>query len=207
MGGLQASGDERMARRDWRQTPTVARIVKSFTIGTMVAARVHRSRGRRAIGGFTLIEVMIVVVVIGVLAAIALPSFLDSVRKSRRADAITELNKVAQAQERWRANNPNFNNADVSTAATGLGLYGATLATSYTLNSGYYSIAIGTAAASPTDYTVTATAAGAQVGDTTCAVLRLIMTGGNLGNWAGSSVATLANAATDANARKCWSRR
>jgi type IV pilus assembly protein PilE len=179
--------------------------VKSFTIGAMDAAKVHRSTGRLAIGGFTLIELMIVVVVIAVLATIALPSFLDSVRKSRRADAITELNKVAQAQERWRANNPNYNNADVSSAATGLRLYGAAVATSYTLASGYYSIAIGTTLSS-TDYAATATAAGAQVNDTNCAVMRLTMASGNLVNWAGSSVATLANAATDANARKCWSR-
>jgi type IV pilus assembly protein PilE len=172
----------------------------------MDVATVHEATDRRAIGGFTLIELMVVVAVIAVLAAIALPSYLDSVRKSRRADAITELNKVAQAQERWRANNPNFNIADVSSAATGLRLVsGTTVATNYTLASGYYSISIGTAASS-TDYTTTATAAGSQVGDTNCAVLRLIMTGGNLGNWAGSSVATLANAATDANARKCWSR-
>jgi type IV pilus assembly protein PilE len=171
----------------------------------MGALRLNKKAGLRAIGGFTLIELMIVVVVIAVLAVIALPSFLDSVRKSRRADAVTELNRVAQAQERWRANNPTYNNADVSSAATGLRLYGATVATSYTLASGYYSIAIGTTLSS-TDYTATATAAGAQVSDTNCAVMRLTMGGGNLVNSAGSSVATLANAATDANARKCWSR-
>jgi type IV pilus assembly protein PilE len=180
-------------------------MVKSFTIGAMVAAKVHTVGGRRAVGGFTLIELMIVAVVIAVLAVIALPSFLDSVRKSRRADAITELNNVAQAQERWRANNPNYNNADVSSLATGLRLYGAAIATSYPLASGYYSIAIGTTLSS-TDYAATATATGAQASDTNCAVMRLTMASGNLRNWAGSSVATLADAATDANARKCWSR-
>ena len=163
----------------------------------MVAAKVHKSPGRQAIGGFTLIELMIVVVVIAVLAAIALPSFLESVRKSRRADAITELNKVAQAQERWRANNPNYNIADVSSAATGLRLVtGTTVATTYTLGSGYYTIAIGTGAASPTTYTATATAVGAQVGDTRCASLTLTMTAGN--------VAYTSNPA--ANAARCWSR-
>jgi type IV pilus assembly protein PilE len=163
----------------------------------MVAAKVHRNAGRRAIGGFTLIEVMIVVVVIGVLAAIALPAFLDSVRKSRRADAITELNKVAQAQERWRANNPNFNNADVSSAATGLRLVGGTtVATNYTLGSGYYTITIGTAAASATSYTATATPAGAQASDAQCTTLTLTMTSGNITYGSTGS----------ATANKCWSR-
>ena len=50
--------------------------------------------------GFTLIELMIVVVVISILAAIALPSYLDSVRKSRRADAKTALVQLAQFMER-----------------------------------------------------------------------------------------------------------
>jgi len=150
---------------------------------------------------------MTVVVVIAILAAIALPAYTEYVRRSRRADAIVELNRVSQAQERWRANNPTFNNADVSSAATGLQLVaGTTVAATYTLSSGYYTIAIGTAAASPTDYMATATAAGAQAADTNCAVLRLTMTAGNVAYLAGMSVATLADSATDANARKCWNR-
>jgi type IV pilus assembly protein PilE len=171
----------------------------------MAGAQVH-GWGRRSVRGFTLIELMTVVVVIAILAAIALPAYTEYVRRSRRADAIVELNRVSQAQERWRANNANFNNADVSSAATGLQLVaGTTVATTYTLSSGYYSIAIGTTL-SPTDYMATATAAGAQAGDTNCAVLRLTMTAGNVDYLAGTSVATLANSATDANARKCWNR-
>jgi type IV pilus assembly protein PilE len=163
----------------------------------MVAARVHTCPGRRAIGGFTLIELMIVVVVIAILAAVAYPSYVEYVRKSRRGDAISELSRVAQAQERWRATNANFNNADVSSAATGLRLVtGTTLAATYTIGSGFYTITIGTAAASPTTYTATATAVGAQAGDTRCASLTLTMTNGN--------VAYTSNPA--ANAARCWSR-
>lgn len=51
-------------------------------------------------GGFTLIEMMIVVVLIAVLTAIALPSYLDSIRKSRRADARAALVQLAQFMER-----------------------------------------------------------------------------------------------------------
>jgi type IV pilus assembly protein PilE len=50
-------------------------------------------------GGFTLIELMITVAIVAILAAVAYPSFMEQVRKSRRSDAITALNAVAQAQE------------------------------------------------------------------------------------------------------------
>ena len=64
-----------------------------------------RRRPRR---GFTLIEAMIVVAVVAILAAVALPSFMDSIRKGRRSDAFAAISQVQQAQERWRANHASY---------------------------------------------------------------------------------------------------
>lgn len=51
--------------------------------------------------GFTLLEVMITVVIVGILASIAYPSYLDSVRKANRSEAIAELQNILAAQERY----------------------------------------------------------------------------------------------------------
>lgn len=55
-------------------------------------------------GGFTLVELMLVVIIVAVLAMVALPSYQKQVAKGRRADAVTALSGIVQAQERWRSN-------------------------------------------------------------------------------------------------------
>lgn len=68
--------------------------------------------------GFTLIELMIVVAVVAILAAIAYPNFSDSVRKSRRGQAKADMVEVAQILERFHT----VNNSYVLDAATKAGL-------------------------------------------------------------------------------------
>ena len=60
------------------------------------------------LAGFTLIELMIVVVVIGVLAVIAYPSFERFIVKSNRADAHSALQNVQLLQERYRTREGTF---------------------------------------------------------------------------------------------------
>ncbi len=51
--------------------------------------------------GFTLIEVMIVVAIVGILAAIAYPSYMEHIRKGNRADAEASLMQLSQFMERY----------------------------------------------------------------------------------------------------------
>lgn len=60
-------------------------------------------QARQAAHGFTLIEVMVVAVVLGLLTAIALPLYQETTRKSRRAEAMRELMELALRQERFHA--------------------------------------------------------------------------------------------------------
>jgi type IV pilus assembly protein PilE len=133
--------------------------------------------------GFTLIELMIVVAIVAIIAAVALPSYFGSIKKSRRADAITALNKIAQEQERWRANNSTYTNV-----LTGAGLNVANP------SSGHYTL--GVAGNTATVYVATATAAGSQASDTKCTTLTLTMNVGNI----------TYGATPVANANLCWNR-
>ena len=84
--------------------------------------------------GFTLIELLVVVVIGAILLAIAAPTYMTSIRKSRRTDARTALLYLASREERYMSSN----NAYTNTAAN-LGY--AALPT--TVGSGYYTVTVG----------------------------------------------------------------
>ena len=83
--------------------------------------------------GFTLIEVMIVVAVLGVIVAIGYPSYTEQVRKSRRAEGMGELLELADKMERFYADQGTYAGATLGTGAGNI--HTATTADGYyTLN-------------------------------------------------------------------------
>lgn len=62
--------------------------------------------------GMTLMELMIALAIVAILAALAYPSYRDSLMRGRRIDAIGSLLAVRVAQERWRANHTAYAGLD-----------------------------------------------------------------------------------------------
>lgn len=103
--------------------------------------------------GFTLVEVMIAVAVIGILTAVALPSYRQHVANSRRADARAAILSLAQLMERWYTERGTYVGATVGAS----GIYPSASP------QGYYTMSI--SAQDATTFTISAAPAGAQTGD------------------------------------------
>jgi type IV pilus assembly protein PilE len=119
-------------------------------IGQPSQTRLHR--------GFTLIEVMIVVAIIAILAAIALPSYEGYVRKSRRADVQSFMSEVVARQQHFLLDRRSYGTSiTAAPAANGLGM---TIPTSV---SNYYAVTIATDnTTSPPSFLVTGAPSGKQ---------------------------------------------
>lgn len=119
--------------------------------------------------GFTLMELMVVVAIIGILSAIAIPSYQESVRKSRRSDAHAGLSSMALEQENFRM----INAAYASAFGTGSNDVKEP-------SSEYYSFAISGTSASAYTLKATAKTGTSQVKDTGCTALSIDQSGTKL---------------------------
>jgi type IV pilus assembly protein PilE len=134
---------------------------------------------RSSSAGFTLIELMVAIAIAAVLATIAVSSYTNQVRKTRRTEARNALLDLAAREERFFSTNNAY-----TTAFGGLG-YAA--AFPQPVGSGYYTVSVCVApgpgpacagnAVTGNIFVLTATAVGVQAKDTACASFTVDNTG------------------------------
>ncbi len=133
--------------------------------------------------GLTLVELMVVVAVLAVLAAVGYPLYTNQVEKARRADAKIALETIALAQERFYTVNGEYTTG-LSSLQISSELQGGTS------EEGYYNLTVTVAGTDNERFTVTANATGKQSGDTDCAQFTIDQLGGKT--------------ATDGGSTNCW---
>jgi type IV pilus assembly protein PilE len=117
--------------------------------------------------GFTLVELLIVITMIGVLAMIAIPSYNNHVTKTRRSDAKISLMKAAQDLERCFTENDSYTSGAGCTDYTG----------GVASDEGFYTIKTTTQSAAAFTVTATPVTGTAQADDSHCASFAITNTG------------------------------
>jgi len=112
--------------------------------------------------GFSLTELMTVIAIIGILAAVAYPSYQNHLRKGRRAEAQTLMMEIANRQQQFLM--------DARQYTTTMGAGGLNISTSgwtcaATCTNPFYSVSVPAVGATPPSYTITAAAQGVQLAD------------------------------------------
>lgn len=148
--------------------------------------------------GFTLIELMITVAIVGILAAVAYPSYREYVAKSRRAEAQALLMQGAQWMERFYAENYSYSTNTAGVAVTHATMFPARYSQSPTSGTAAYTIAV---AATATTYTVTATRTGTMAADK-CGNFQITHTG--VRQLATGTYSSAAGATQVAAMQSCW---
>ena len=175
--------------------PTAPRQTDNF--GVMATPRSPRQLPKRR-AGFTIIELMLVVAVAGVLALVAYPTFIESVRKGRRAEAVAALAQVQQAQERWRANKSAY-----TAVLANLNL---DLKPGNKTRSGYYTVSIEDVGGSKYTATAQAVAGTSQSHDTNCTTMRVKLKDSRIEYGGCNGCALPADDAQLTDPDRCWSR-
>lgn len=156
---------------------------------------------RRPATGFTLIELMIVVVIASILLTIAIPSYRHYIQQSRRTEAKTALLDLAGREQRFFSTQNSF-----TTSFTSLGYAASGNPSSVTVGSGYYSISVSVPAAAPDpqaasiaapsfSFTATPVAGTSQASDSDCASFTVDSIG----------YQSAQNSSSSDNTTNCWS--
>jgi type IV pilus assembly protein PilE len=141
----------------------------------------YSAASRRRHHGFTLIELVVAMVIAAILAAIAIPSYSNYVRKSRRTEAKTVLLDLTSLEERFYTTNNSYTQNPTLLGYSGTSWPITTASGYYSITQGNWQLANGATAANqagtPATYNFTATPLGDQLKDTGCTSLTIDSTG------------------------------